>query len=93
MKTFKKEGYPDIRAEVGPQGEKILTKEGYMSDEAPQTPAKRKQEGLTNKDKQDLAANLQRYLKELRPDLSLQDLSKVACTFYVSILNQKKSSL
>lgn len=43
---------------------------------------------LSNEEKQGLAAQLQKYLKEQRPDLTIKDMCKVGSTFYLSLHKQ-----
>lgn len=99
MRNYIKEGSPiRIISDVGPRGSAVLTKEAYMADEAPQLPptksaAKRQRvPGPTNEEKQGLSAALQKHLRELRPDLSIEDLTKVGSTFYNDLLKAKKAS-
>lgn len=84
-----------LKAAFGRSGEVVLEKLGYKpqggSMTTEQAPKKRKVHGLSNEDKAGIAAKIQRDLKEKMPDLSINDLCKIASTFYTSTLKQKKS--
>ena len=83
-----------IEVDVRDGGEAVLTRLGFQKqgDQMKEaTEVKRKIKGLSNEEKQNLAAILQKTLKEFRPDLSINDQSKVASTFYNGLLKQKKT--
>lgn len=94
MRVYRKEGYEPITAAFGPDGESVLAKLGYIEGEVGMaTKAKKTPKPASNgsrEDNKELAAALQRHLKTLRPDFTLQDMRKVGSAFYLSLSAQVK---
>lgn len=95
MRRFVKEGYEPIIAGFGPGGARVLEQLGYKEESVANGNSKANKKKvsakskLSNEEKQGLAAQLQKYLKEQRPDLTINDMCKVGSTFYFSLHKQK----
>lgn len=93
VRTYVKPGFKPITAAFGEDGSKVLLKLGYKEEGmAKGTKAPKEKSKNTNRaDRKELAALLQKHLKETRPDITLGEMRKVAGVLYVGLSKQIKS--